>query len=193
MLKVLKWIGIGFGGLIVLVIVLAIAFPESDETAQSGDPPSPTAEALASPTDVQPTATPLPPTPTRDSSAEAIAYLAWARESAVPAISSNLTELGQLFSNPLPDHEPWRVEVRERATLLITTRDEARSRVPPEILKDAHESLMGALEVYAEAGALVLTFLDTGDDSVLNLAGAKLEEGGKLIALATLQIKDAAK
>ena len=47
MLKVLKWIGIGFGGLIILVIVLAIAFPESDETAQSGDAPSPTAEALA--------------------------------------------------------------------------------------------------------------------------------------------------
>lgn len=193
MLKVLKWIGIGFGGLIILVIVLAIAFPESDETAQSGDAPSPTAEALASPTEVRPTATPLPPTPTRDSSAEAIPYFAWARESAVPAISSNLTELGQLFSNPLPGHEPWREEVRERATLLITTRDEARSRVPPEILKDAHESLMGALEAYAEAGALVLTFLDTEDDSVLNLAGAKLEEGSKLIALATLQIKDAAK
>ena len=65
--------------------------------------------------------------------------------------------------------------------------------MPPEILKDAHESLMGDLEAYAEAGALVLTFLDTEDDSVLNLAGAKLEEGSKLIALATLQIKDAAK
>ena len=139
------------------------------------------------------TATTLPPTPTRDIGAEAIAYFAWAQEAPVPAVSSNLTELGELFTNPLPEYEPWPEEVRERATLLITTRNEAQSRVPPEQFKDAHQSLMGALEVYSEAGTLVLTWLDTGEVNVLNLSAAKMEEGGKLISLATLQIKDAAK
>ena len=88
-----KWVGIGLGGVIVILIVLAMAFPESDEASQSGAPP--------------------PPTPTQDNRAANVAYTAWLQD-LIGSIGTNLTELGGLFSRPIPGNDVWREKVRER-------------------------------------------------------------------------------
>ena len=172
------------------MLLMACVSTETTSPPDQVQTDSPSATGTAAPTLVPTAASTV--TPSQDSRAETVAYFAWA-QSTFPSISSNLTELGTLFSNPLPENDAWREEIGQRAKFLITTRNDALVVVPTEKMKDPHDLLMAALEVYAEAGGLVLTWLDTGDNSILILSAAKIEEGGKLITLATVQIKDAAK
>ena len=101
------------------------------------------------------TLTPLPP-PTPDRRTE---YINWMQYSLLP-VGSNVTDLGELFSNPLSNNDVWREEVRKRAEFLVNKRNEAATIVPPEQWEGVHKSVMGSLEVYAEgAGYSVLEAL----------------------------------
>jgi len=120
--------------------------------------------------------------------------LTWVQESIAPQISTNFEELGQLFANPLPNNEAWRSEVQERAEVLITAQDGAATMAPPVRFADSHKSLLEALDLYyAEGADLTLTWLAIAEAKNLDLAAYKFEEGSKLIALAALQVSDAAK
>ena len=106
---------------------------------------------------------------------------------------ANISELGQLLTNPLPDDDAWHSEVRQRLEMLVKTRDEVATIAPPQQFKDAHKSLMEALELYAEGAELGLAGLETDRGEMLILAASKFETAKSFIVLSTLQIKDAKK
>ena len=105
-----------------------------------------------------PTNTPAPP-PTPDTLLALGAYSTWLGEFLDRVVVANSTEMGQLFSSPLPNNDTWRFEVSQRAHVSIDGADELRVRIPPEAFAATHASMLEAMEAYAEAGSQTLKWL----------------------------------
>ena len=201
MKKVLKWIGIGMGALIVLFIVLAIVVPTSDENPPESDGTNPESTHIPTKdaaTSVPPTAAATPtPTLSPDVPWTRERYGVWGSKTFTNA-GEALTQVGALFGAPLLDKETWRDEVNFNATTLINLWEEAQEVNPPPAFTDAHSTMLEALKELQSVGIMLKEFtalIEAGETEVSESFVAEIlahsERATALITLGVAQMNRA--
>lgn len=180
------WLVASVGLLMVIGYIGSLS--SSDTATTQDDAPHPTWTATPEtrqPADPSATNTPIPASlPTSPTSLDLQTYAT----QMLPLLESLVgasADLSELFTNPRLGDNEWTVRVAGRLTVIRYVYQEASAIVPPEALKNAHQTALTGLSLCNDGATLVIAGLDNLDGDALAQAMDAFIRCGSTIDTAT--------